>query len=202
MEQQSLLSKSRKGKSATPVTGLYRGTYFRVARKKRLRGQEGNTAQMALPSVGATIALTPSAPKSCTGRLFHCCSRLCKDGFCTLRGATIKLRLPTCLKSCLRETLSLLLPLVKDGFDTAGSHHRTLRLPPLLVFFLFPGASPLQFEELRMDLNRSWHVDHSHTYNAWFCFESSTKDLSSPIFRSALQLDNHHFQVEVGPRII
>ena len=41
--------------------------------------------------------------------------------------------------------------------------------------------------EQRLNLNRSWHKDHSHAYNTSFCFKSYTKDLSFPIFVIALE---------------
>ena len=56
-----------------------------------------------------------------------------------------------------------------------------------------------QVGEQGLNLNRSWYIDHSHTYNTPFYFKSYTKDLSSPIFTSAIKPDNRHFQVIAGP---
>ena len=49
--------------------------------------------------------------------------------------------------------------------------------------------------EQRLNLNRSWHKDHSHAYNTSFCFKSYTKDLSFPIFVIALEHNGPDFGV-------
>lgn len=43
-----------------------------------------------------------------------------------------------------------------------------------------------QFGEQRLNLNRSWYIDHSRTYNTSFYFKSYTKDLSFRIFQKPL----------------
>ncbi len=48
---------------------------------------------------------------------------------------------------------------------------------------LFENKSP----ELRLNLSRSWHKGHSHTYNTSFLFKSYTEDLSFPIFKIVFQ---------------
>ena len=55
------------------------------------------------------------------------------------------------------------------------------------VFWRFYCFKKNKSPEQRLNLSRSWHKDHSRTYNTSFLFKSYTKDLSFPIFQIVFQ---------------
>lgn len=79
---------------------------------------------------------------------------------------------------------------------------------PWCVGFQQPTLDPPQVCEPRMNLNRSWHDDHSHAYNTSFSIKSYTKGLPSPILfmcfsaqtMPLLSLDTAPAYYNLGPK--